>query len=235
MTKKIEVNKWDKYWMLTIIKEVCWYTSPKWHKRRCFKCQCECWNIKIIKLGHLRNWGIKSCWCLLLKGTNTKHKLSYTKIYNTFNHIKQRCNNKNNKDYKNYWARWIKCEWDNVEDFNNDMWKIYKKHFKENNWDTTIERIEVNWNYNKKNCVWATLKEQARNKRNTIKYNWIPLITLCENNWINYKNFYNKHYAAWTLDIIVDLLAINNPELLTNPWIIESKSKLNEIKTILNN
>ena len=40
--------------------------------------------------------------------------------------------------------------------------------------------------------------------------------------------------TAWTLDIIVDLLAVNNPELLTNPWIIKSKEALNWIKTILN-
>lgn len=41
--------------------------------------------------------------------------------------------------------------------------------------------------------------------------------------------------TAWTLDIVVDLLAVNNPELLEHPWIIASKTKLNEIKTILNN
>lgn len=40
--------------------------------------------------------------------------------------------------------------------------------------------------------------------------------------------------TAGTLHIIVDLLAMQNPELLVNPWIIESKRKLNEIKNILN-
>lgn len=39
---------------------------------------------------------------------------------------------------------------------------------------------------------------------------------------------------AWTLDIIVDLLAETNPELLTNPWIVKSKEALNWIKNILN-
>ena len=41
--------------------------------------------------------------------------------------------------------------------------------------------------------------------------------------------------TAWTLDIVVDLLSVNNPEILQNPWIIESKQKLNQIKNILNN
>lgn len=40
--------------------------------------------------------------------------------------------------------------------------------------------------------------------------------------------------TAGTLDIIVDLLAKDNPELLQHPWIIESKNKLNSIKEILN-
>ncbi len=40
--------------------------------------------------------------------------------------------------------------------------------------------------------------------------------------------------TAWTLDIVVDLLAETNPEILEHPWIIESKNKLNEIKNILN-
>lgn len=40
--------------------------------------------------------------------------------------------------------------------------------------------------------------------------------------------------TAGTLDLVVDLLAVTNPELLEHPWIIESKSKLNKIKTILN-
>jgi len=40
--------------------------------------------------------------------------------------------------------------------------------------------------------------------------------------------------TAWTLDIIVDILAVDNPEILQNPWIQQSKVKLNEIKNILN-
>jgi hypothetical protein len=39
---------------------------------------------------------------------------------------------------------------------------------------------------------------------------------------------------AWTIDILVDLLTANNPELLTNPWIVKSKNTLNWIKLILN-
>ncbi len=40
--------------------------------------------------------------------------------------------------------------------------------------------------------------------------------------------------TAGTLDLVVDLLAQTNPNLLENPWIIESKEKLHWIKDILN-
>jgi hypothetical protein len=33
----------------------------------------------------------------------------------------------------------------------------------------TLERVDVNGDYCKENCVWATSKEQSRNKRNTVR------------------------------------------------------------------
>ena len=40
--------------------------------------------------------------------------------------------------------------------------------------------------------------------------------------------------TAWVLDIVVDYVAISNPEILKHEWIINSKAKLEKIKTILN-
>lgn len=60
--KRIEVQKWDKYEMLTIIKEI----EPDrlhWHNFRMFECLCECWKTTQYRLNTLRHMNIKSCWC----------------------------------------------------------------------------------------------------------------------------------------------------------------------------
>ncbi len=87
--------------------------------------------------------------------------------------MRDRCNNPNCERYKNYGWRWIKCEWACFEDFYRDMWKSYEAHVKKY-WEkqTTIDRIDVNGNYNKKNCRWATWGEQMGNQQKNNKHKY---------------------------------------------------------------
>jgi len=161
---KLNIKEWDIYWRLIIIKEI------YWKKRRHFECECECWKNKIILLESLRNWKTKSCGCLQkeLASWIQTHWMKWTRIYRIWRWMKTRCYNKNSSAYKYYGARGIVIcnKWLNsFEEFRNDMYDSYLKHFKENNWDTTIDRVNVNWNYNKENCSWQTIKEQNNNKQ----------------------------------------------------------------------
>lgn len=98
------------------------------------------------------------------------HGMRHTRFYNIWTLMKARCSNPNSKWYPYYGGRGIKIEWESFVDFKRDMYESYLLHsasFGESN--TTIERKNVNGNYNSENCRWATWNEQANNKQTTLK------------------------------------------------------------------
>lgn len=107
------------------------------------------------------------------------------KLLMVFKSIRNRCNNKNVKFYKDYGWRWIKCKWKTFKEFYKDMWNTYKKWLQ-------IDRENNNWNYCKENCRWITHKEQQRNKRNNIIIDGITLPEFCEKYNLNYKQTINR-------------------------------------------
>lgn len=110
--------------------------------------------------------------------------ISHDRLYKIYQRMKSRCYNKNEESYKYYGGRGIKIckEW--LESYAN-----FKKWAIENNYreDLSIDRIDVNGNYEPNNCRWATNKEQQNNRRNNryIEYNG-KTMTLKE--WSEYYN-----------------------------------------------
>jgi len=147
-----------KFNMLTAIK-----FSHRKNKNTYWLFKCVCGNIKKIDYGSVKNGSTKSCGCISL---SINHGMSKTSIYSSWQSMRDRCLNKNNKQYKDYGGRGIKiCDrWERFQVFCEDM-GIKPL-------GTTIERLDNNGGYNKDNCAWATPKEQSRNTRAnvTIKY-----------------------------------------------------------------
>ena len=191
MSRKLEIKTGDKYSKLTILKEV----ESVW-KHRYFECKCDCWNIVISTLNNLRRLHTKSCWCLakqLKINKFTTHWMRSTRIYSIWTNINSRCNNTNNNIYKNYWWRWIRCEWKTFEEFYEDMKDWYSD-------ELTIDRTDNNWNYCKENCRWATHKEQAGNRRSNILYKWFTIKHWSEKLWINYSTIQDRRRNWWSLE-----------------------------------
>lgn len=151
-----------RFGRLTIVNEY-------WDKnRRTTYCNviCDCGNKHITQKGHLKSGNVQSCGCLVVD-TNRKllnglkHNMTNTSQYVVWQHIKQRCDNKQCKSYKNYGGRGITYnpKWSTFEGF----WKDMKDGYKDN---LTIDRIDNDGNYCKKNCRWITNKEQQSNRRN---------------------------------------------------------------------
>ena len=88
-----------------------------------------------------------------------------------FYNIRKRCTDPNNKSYPDYGGRGIKCEWDYLDQFANDMLESYTAKCNEiGSSNVSIERLDVNGNYCKENCTWMSRDFQRYNKTNTIYF-----------------------------------------------------------------
>ena len=165
-------------------------------------CQCECGNFTTVRGSNIKNGSVKSCGCLLKEGTTTTHGLSKTKIYGIWNSIKSRCLNPNSESYKRYGARGI-CvceEWKNsFESFY--LWSIENGY----NEKLSIERIDNDGNYCPQNCKWASRKEQCRNRRSNVVFEYMGekriLTEWCEILNLDYKLVHNRiHKMGWSFE-----------------------------------
>lgn len=99
------------------------------------------------------------------EGITTHHETN-TRLFKIWSGMKERCYRVNHTHYKDYGARGIKVcdEWlDNFISFK--TWAL------SNGYDDTLtlDRVDVNGNYEPSNCKWSTVKEQMNNKRNNHK------------------------------------------------------------------
>lgn len=154
------------------------------NKQVLWKCVCDCGGIVYLTTACLNSGNTKSCGCLhkeIVAKTFRKHYLKGTPEYTSWQLMKDRCCNVNNKTYQYYGGRGIKvCEqWlDSPEQFVKDMGTKPDKTY-------TIDRIDCNGNYEPSNCKWASKSEQSRN-RNDSKTLTIDGI--------------KKHLADWAAD-----------------------------------
>lgn len=134
-------------------------------------CSCECGGVAIATGKNLRRGNTQSCGCYKRERTSEekrKHGLSLQKerLYYVWVGMRQRCLNANYKQYKDYGGRGISyCkEWDDYNNFR--MWALANGYDDKAPFGKcTLDRIDVNGNYEPSNCRWVDMKIQNNNKR----------------------------------------------------------------------
>jgi hypothetical protein len=135
--------------------------SPLW------VCRCDCGLRKVTTSGNLVHKGVRSCGCMknvcdVIHGEGTSE--TKTKEYIAWSGMISRCEDSNRSTYNVYGGRGITVseEWRNsYSTFLKEMGRAPSPYY-------SLDRKNVDGNYCKSNCRWATQIEQARNRRTNV-------------------------------------------------------------------
>jgi len=138
-------------------------------------CQCDCGKLINANASKLKSGHTKSCGCLIkehIGNLNRKYKNTCKRLYSVYKSMISRCFDEKHREYNNYGGRGITvCEqWLGEYGFDNFSEWAYISGYDEKAKSRvcTLDRKDVDGNYNPDNCRWITNKQQQNNRRNCV-------------------------------------------------------------------
>lgn len=123
-------------------------------------------------------------------------------VYTTWRGMKERCENPKHKDFRSYGGRGIKvCDrWLDFKNFRDDMLPSWKPKL-------SIDRKDVNGNYDPSNCQWADTETQSVSSRHALKipYNGerLTIPEISRRTQLRKNTIHRRLSLGWTIDEIM--------------------------------
>lgn len=166
-------------------------------------CICDCGTRKMVAQPSLRRGISKSCGCLIVD-THRTHGQTKQSEFRIWDQMKQRCLNPKHKNYSYYGGRGIRIHEDWLRSFVAFLEAVGSRPSTRH----SLDRINVNGNYEPGNVRWATKKEQGRNiRRNrlvTANDKTQTLADWADETGLPYNTIYSRLRLGWSDDRIVN-------------------------------
>lgn len=179
--------------------------SPNGTNHAVWSCICDCGSSVSVRRGPLVSGQTRSCGCLNNEArasrarSRAKHRSGHSPEYRTWRGMRDRCLNPKSTGYAGYGGRGIRiaAQWEDFRVFLRDVGaRPSPLH--------TLDRIDVNGQYEPGNVRWATPGVQGVNKRNTVIVEFrgerIPLITLARRVSLSHVTVRQRLARGWSVE-----------------------------------